>query len=84
MNSTLDLRRDADFDRALLAFPNCEPQIRPARHADWLSQAVATVRAWAERSRERAQLAELDDRALADIGLTRADVLRESSKPFWR
>jgi uncharacterized protein YjiS (DUF1127 family) len=37
-----------------------------------------------ERWRQRVQLAELDDRTLGDLGLTRADVLRESSKPFWR
>jgi uncharacterized protein YjiS (DUF1127 family) len=44
----------------------------------------ATLREWRRRSRERAQLAELDDRVLKDIGLTRADAEFLSNKPFWR
>ncbi len=40
--------------------------------------------AWAERARQRRLLATLDDRLLDDIGLSRADVSRESDKPFWR
>ncbi|MBM3525609.1 MAG: DUF1127 domain-containing protein [Alphaproteobacteria bacterium] len=36
------------------------------------------------RHQSRGQLAALDDRALADIGLTRLDVMRECDKPFWR
>ncbi len=39
---------------------------------------------WLTQSRSRATLAELDDRLLADIGLSRADVARECDKPFWR
>jgi uncharacterized protein YjiS (DUF1127 family) len=35
-------------------------------------------------SRERRTLASLDDWMLKDIGLTRADVEGEISKPFWR
>ena len=33
--------------------------------------------------RELAQLAERDDRTLADIGLTRGDLYDASSVPFW-
>src|SRR6266851_4079757 len=33
----------------------------------------AAVREWRRRSRDRAELAALDDRTLADIGLTRGD-----------
>jgi uncharacterized protein YjiS (DUF1127 family) len=40
--------------------------------------------AWQERAAQRRALAELDDRMLKDIGLTRADVDRECAKPFWR
>jgi uncharacterized protein YjiS (DUF1127 family) len=47
-------------------------------------RAVATVQEWRRRSRERAELAELDDRMLSDIGLTRADAEFLSNKPFWR
>ena len=39
--------------------------------------------AWIERSRQRRQLAELNDAALKDIGLTRADVRIEADKRFW-
>jgi uncharacterized protein YjiS (DUF1127 family) len=39
---------------------------------------------WHQRSQQRRQLQTLSDHMLRDIGLTRADVLAESSKPFWR
>ena len=45
---------------------------------------VATLREWRRRSRARAELAELDDRMLKDIGLTRADAEFLANKPFWR
>lgn len=38
----------------------------------------------AERRRQRLALLELDDRLLADIGISRADALAEAHKPFWR
>ncbi|MFD1911761.1 DUF1127 domain-containing protein [Halodurantibacterium flavum] len=38
---------------------------------------------WLELRRQRAQLAALDDRALADIGLTRREVERELKRPAW-
>jgi uncharacterized protein YjiS (DUF1127 family) len=47
------------------------------------SNIFATVLEWQERARQRHRLAELDDRMLKDIGLTRADVTREVEKPFW-
>jgi uncharacterized protein YjiS (DUF1127 family) len=34
--------------------------------------------------RQRRVLTQLDDRSLRDIGLTRAEALREAGKPFWR
>jgi len=43
-----------------------------------------TVRGWTERQRQRHALAALDDRLLADIGVTRYEVAREVAKPFWR
>ena len=49
--------------------------------------AVAAIRlllAWQERARQRRHLSGLGDQALKDIGLSRADVAGESSKPFWR
>jgi uncharacterized protein YjiS (DUF1127 family) len=48
------------------------------------ARALAAVLAWRERGRERAALRTLDDRALRDIGLSRAEIWREVEKPFWR
>jgi uncharacterized protein YjiS (DUF1127 family) len=45
---------------------------------------VGLLRRWCRRARERRLLAALDDRMLADIGITRADQARECEKPFWR
>jgi uncharacterized protein YjiS (DUF1127 family) len=42
------------------------------------------VGAWFERSRQRRTLAELDDRLLDDIGVTRSEARREAAKPLWR
>jgi uncharacterized protein YjiS (DUF1127 family) len=39
---------------------------------------------WQDRWRQRQALAEMDDRMLRDVGLTRANVDTEASKPFWR
>lgn len=39
---------------------------------------------WLHRSRSRRALLALDDHGLRDIGLSRADALREGRKPFWR
>ncbi|HUN52829.1 MAG TPA: DUF1127 domain-containing protein [Candidatus Sulfotelmatobacter sp.] len=48
------------------------------------ARAIETVLRWRKRVRDRAQLQELDDRTLADIGLTRQQVNFEVTKPFWR
>ena len=37
-----------------------------------------------ERAHQRCRLRELDERALRDMGLSRADVENEAAKPFWR
>ena len=36
-----------------------------------------------ECARSRVHLARLDDAMLDDLGLSRADVARETAKPFW-
>jgi len=43
----------------------------------------ALLAAWIHRFHSRRQLAELDDRMLSDVGLTRDQVLTESRKAFW-
>ena len=47
-------------------------------------KATDTVLDWQERARQRHRLGEMDDHLLRDIGLSRADLEYESSKPFWR
>jgi len=48
-----------------------------------LKQAMALLGVWHERWRQRSDLDQLSARELADIGLTRAEVLRERGKFFW-
>lgn len=48
-----------------------------------IRQAFGAFATWQERARQRQHLATLDDRLLKDIGLSRVDVARETSKAFW-
>src|SRR5262249_1572229 len=58
---------------------------RIAEHplARWLRM-KRVVAAWRHRTRTRHELANLSDRQLRDIGLSRFGASFESSKPFWR
>lgn len=47
----------------------------------YLSDVLA---AWERRARERRMLAEMSTHMLKDLGISRGDAVRESSKPFWR
>jgi uncharacterized protein YjiS (DUF1127 family) len=51
---------------------------------DLPSRGLAVLRRWEDAWRMRQHLSELDDRTLRDLGITRAEALREASKPFWR
>ena len=55
-----------------------------SRGLSCVQRAVELLLIWQQRSRDRRQLEALNDRMLRDIGLTRADVFAEASKPFWR
>ena len=46
-------------------------------------QARALMATWSSRARQRQALARLDDRLLADIGLTREAQILKCSKRFW-
>ena len=48
------------------------------------ASALGRLLVWQERASQRHALAALDDRMLNDVGLSRADVEWETSKPFWR
>ncbi|MEM8952192.1 MAG: DUF1127 domain-containing protein [Pseudomonadota bacterium] len=63
-----------------IATPTTPPQLRlPA----WAGRVMHVLFSWVERSRQRRQLAALNDAALKDIGLSRLDVQIEIEKPFW-
>jgi uncharacterized protein YjiS (DUF1127 family) len=52
--------------------------------AELLGDAFTLAYGWRDRSRQRRTLMRLDDHLLHDIGLSRSNVEREASKPFWR
>jgi uncharacterized protein YjiS (DUF1127 family) len=52
--------------------------------AGLLSRLAANLRQWRRRIDERAALARLTQRELADFGASTADVYRELATPFWR
>jgi uncharacterized protein YjiS (DUF1127 family) len=61
------------------------PALRENRSwASAVKRAVRLVLGWQERARQRHHLEYLSDHMLRDIGLTRADVLAEVTKPFWQ
>jgi uncharacterized protein YjiS (DUF1127 family) len=49
-----------------------------------LERAADLLLTWQERAQQRHQLETLNDHMLRDIGLTRADVMAEATKPFWQ
>ena len=49
-----------------------------------LMSTLEFVFGWFTRSDERQMVANLDERTLRDIGISKADVYREALKPFWR
>ncbi len=51
---------------------------------DGLVLLIETLLAWRDRAKQRHQLARLDDRALADIGVSYGAAIAEADKPFWR
>jgi uncharacterized protein YjiS (DUF1127 family) len=63
---------------------------RPADRALWTAdralwtQVGELVLIWLERTRQRRQLSQLSSHMLKDIGLSRADVEAEVTKPFWQ
>jgi uncharacterized protein YjiS (DUF1127 family) len=56
----------------------------PVRKATPFSSVLDTIAAWHSRNQARGALSRLDDRLLADIGLTREKQFLECAKPFWQ
>jgi uncharacterized protein YjiS (DUF1127 family) len=50
----------------------------------WLPNLLSRFLGWRERAGSRHLLLQLDDRMLRDVGLSRADVVRECAKHFWQ
>ncbi len=50
----------------------------------WFARIVELTTIWRRRARSRQTLSRLNDHYLRDIGLTRREVMIESTKPFWR
>lgn len=59
-------------------------QWTPDRLGEAARRVLHILHLWRERIRGRNDLARLDERALADIGLTPADRDFLVNKPFWR
>lgn len=49
----------------------------------WLRALVRRILRWNELARQHRQLAGLDEAALKDLGLSRADVYQEIERPIW-
>ena len=67
--------------------PDLEPRLTqaPARpEKTRLEKIIATFVTWQNRNTQRRHLHSIDDRLLADMGITRADAEHESRKPFWQ
>ncbi len=54
------------------------------RLGDHLGRGLDQLLLCAERAGQRHRLGELNDHMLRDIGLSRADVMAETTKPFWQ
>lgn len=61
---------------------DARPWTATVRH--WSGTAFDRLAQWHDRTNQRRQLSELNDRQLADIGVTRIDACNESAKPFWQ
>jgi uncharacterized protein YjiS (DUF1127 family) len=56
----------------------------PGRPVRPLRRTFDAILTWIERHRQRRVLQAMSDHMLHDIGLSRADAERETSKHFWR
>ena len=53
------------------------------RSRSW-QQLLRLLQRWQRNYRTRQQLAQLDDRQLADVGISHSERAAELDKPFWR
>ncbi|GLZ89410.1 hypothetical protein Pres01_54610 [Metapseudomonas resinovorans] len=69
------------MDRTLTASAHLQTSL-PRTH--WYLRLFATIALWRRNARTRHQLAQLDPRALADVGISPSDRYQELERPFWR
>lgn len=53
-------------------------------HSRSWQQLLRLLQRWQRNYRTRQQLAQLDDRQLADVGISHSERAAELDKPFWR
>jgi len=66
-------------DGSVSALPTIPSYVRLATNRSW----IQVIGVWIDRSRQRRALANLDDRLLDDVGISRTEARREIAKPFW-
>jgi uncharacterized protein YjiS (DUF1127 family) len=69
--------------RAMLHVPGIQDIPLDAAGGGWARRFADLLLIWLQRSRERRQLGTLSDNMLKAIGLSRADIDRESGRRFW-
>jgi uncharacterized protein YjiS (DUF1127 family) len=57
--------------------------VRPLGLSSLVKKMLETLSVWQERTAQRRQLVNLDQRMLQDIGITRADAINEFHKSVW-
>jgi uncharacterized protein YjiS (DUF1127 family) len=62
----------------------CPERRAAGANAEGFARLIRLVCLWQERMRERAHLATLPDYLLRDMGLTRADAVKQSALQFWK
>jgi len=55
-----------------------------SRAAGPLARIQHLIATWLQRARERHELAEMGERELHDMGISKIDAQAEYQKPFWR
>ena len=55
-----------------------------AKAQTWARRGLAILKRWHQYARTRQQLAQLDERQLADLGISPVDRAAELDQPFWR
>jgi uncharacterized protein YjiS (DUF1127 family) len=74
----------AQIEESDMQAPTRLALVHSARGIGPVTRLFDRIYMWRNRARQRRHLAELDDRLLRDIGLSRVEVEHEISRPFWR